>query len=405
MVKDVNKESMHPVAGVYLGATAAKIKKSATEDLLVVSFAPGSRTAATFTQNAFCAAPVTLAKQHLLVQSTEALIINSGNANAGTGKKGLQDALQTCQWVATELGIAPEAVLPFSTGVIGENLPMQKMALGIPNAIANQSITGWDAAAKAIMTTDTCAKKLSCQFDIDGHLITLNGIAKGSGMIHPNMATMLGFAATDAKISQACLDKALKDAVTVSFNRITVDGDTSTNDACTLTATQLADMPEITDTESEAYRCFYQAVEAMMIALAQMIIRDGEGATKFVTVTVEKGASSNECLQVAHAVALSPLVKTALFASDPNWGRILAAVGRSGLVNFDIDALQIYLGDILLVENGGRADSYTEAAGQAVMNETDITIRIILNRGEVAETVWTTDFSYDYVRINAEYRS
>lgn len=401
----MNADSMHPVAGVYLGTTAAKIKKSGAEDLLVVAFHPGSRTAATFTQNAFCAAPVVLAKQHLASQATEALIINSGNANAGTGEQGLADAKQSCQWVASELGIALEAVLPFSTGVIGENLPMDKLALGIPNAIANQSVTGWDAASKAIMTTDTCAKTVSRQFEIEGHLVTLNGIAKGSGMIHPNMATMLGFAATDAKISQACLDQALKSAVAVSFNRITVDGDTSTNDACTLTATQLADMPEITDTDSEAYQWFYQALEAMMIELAQMIVRDGEGATKFVSVIVEKGASAEECLKVAHAVALSPLVKTALFASDPNWGRILAAVGRSGLVDFNINALQIYLGSVLLVENGGRADSYTEAAGQAVMNEADITIRIVLNRGEVSETVWTTDFSYDYVRINAEYRS
>jgi len=396
---------MHPVAGVYLGTTAAKIKKSGAEDLLVMTFHPGSRTAATFTQNAFCAAPVTLAKQHLRLQATEALIINSGNANAGTGKQGLQEAWQTCQWVATELEIATESVLPFSTGVIGQNLPMQKMQLGIPNAIANQSVMGWDAASKAIMTTDTCAKKISRQFEIDGHLVTLNGIAKGSGMIHPNMATMLGFAATDAKISQACLEKALKDAVAVSFNRITVDGDTSTNDACTLTATQLADMPEITDVHSDAYQTFYQVLEALMVDLAQMIVRDGEGATKFVSVIVEKGASSEECLQVAYAVALSPLVKTALFASDPNWGRILAAVGRSGLVDFDIEALQIYLGDTLLVENGGRAESYTEAAGQAVMNQTDIDIRILLNRGDFSETVWTTDFSYDYVRINAEYRS
>lgn len=401
----MNLDSMHPVAGVYLGTTAAKIKKSGAEDLLVVAFHPGSRTAATFTQNAFCAAPVVLAKQHLASQATEALIINSGNANAGTGEQGLADAKQSCQWVASELGIALEAVLPFSTGVIGENLPMEKLALGVPNAIANQAVTGWDAAAKAIMTTDTCAKKLSRQFEIDGYLVTLNGIAKGSGMIHPNMATMLGFAATDAKISQECLDQALKSAVAVSFNRITVDGDTSTNDACTLTATQLADMLEITDMDSEAYQCFYQALEAMMIELAQMIVRDGEGATKFVSVIVEKGATAEECLKVAHAVALSPLVKTALFASDPNWGRILAAVGRSGLVDFDINALQIYLGTVLLVENGGRADSYTEAAGQAVMNEADITIRIVLNRGEVSETVWTTDFSYDYVRINAEYRS
>ncbi len=255
------------------------------------------------------------------------------------------------------------------------------------------------------MTTDTCEKIVSRQIDIDGALVTVTGISKGSGMIHPNMATMLGFAATDAKISQACLQQALSDAVNVSFNRITVDGDTSTNDACTLTATQQAAMPEITDTHSNAYQVFAGLVKEVMTELAQMIIRDGEGATKFVTVQVEGGQNSDECLKVAHAVALSPLVKTALFASDPNWGRILAAVGRAGLVDLDIEALQIYLGEVLLVENGGRADSYTEEAGQAVMDETDILIRIVLNRGEASEIVWTTDFSYDYVKINAEYRT
>lgn len=397
--------NIHPVSGVYLGTTQAKIKKSGLEDFVVISFVEGSRTAATFTTNAFCAAPVTLAKQNLKAIPTRALVINSGNANAGTGQQGMLDAQQTCRWVAQELGISEQAVLPFSTGVIGQNLPMPKIESAVPAAIANQSIDGWEMAAKSIMTTDTHEKIVSRQFDIDGHTITLTGFSKGSGMIHPNMATMLGFAATDAKISQACLDKALFDAVSVSFNRITVDGDTSTNDACTLTATQQADMPEITDPDSSTYKAFVNVLNEVMTELAQMIIRDGEGATKFVTVKVEAGSSIEECLKVAHAVALSPLVKTALFASDPNWGRILAAVGRAGVVDLDINALQIYLGDVLLVENGGRADSYTEESGQAVMNKTDIEIRIILNRGSVSETVWTTDFSYDYVKINAEYRT
>lgn len=397
--------NIHPVSGVYLGTTQAKIKKSGVEDFVVISFVEGSRTAATFTTNAFCAAPVTLAKQNLKGTPTRALVINSGNANAGTGQQGMLDAQQTCHWVAEELGISEQAVLPFSTGVIGQNLPMPKIESAVPAAIANQTIDGWEMAAKGIMTTDTHPKIVSRRFDIEGHTVTLTGFSKGSGMIHPNMATMLGFAATDAKISQACLDKALLDSVSLSFNRITVDGDTSTNDACTLTATQQADMPEITDPDSSAYQVFAKVLNEVMTELAQMIVRDGEGATKFVTIKVESGDSVEECLKVAHAVALSPLVKTALFASDPNWGRILAAVGRAGVVGLDINALQIYLGDVLLVDNGGRADSYTEEAGQAVMNETDIEIRIILNRGQVSETVWTTDFSYDYVKINAEYRT
>lgn len=397
--------NIHPVSGVYLGTTQAKIKKSGVEDFVVISFVEGSRTAATFTTNAFCAAPVTLAKQNLKDVPTRALVINSGNANAGTGKQGMLDAQQTCRWVAEELGVSEQAVLPFSTGVIGQNLPMSKIESAVPSAIANQSIDGWEMAAKGIMTTDTHPKIVSRQFDIDGNTVTLTGFSKGSGMIHPNMATMLGFAATDAKISQACLEKALLDSVSVSFNRITVDGDTSTNDACTLTATQQADMPEITDSDSSAYQAFVKVLNEVMTELAQMIVRDGEGATKFVTIKVEAGSSVEECLKVAHAVALSPLVKTALFASDPNWGRILAAVGRAGVEDLDINALQIYLGDVLLVDKGGRADSYTEESGQAVMDEADIEIRIILNRGHISETVWTTDFSYDYVKINAEYRT
>jgi len=396
---------LHPVSGFYLGATAAKIKKNGNTDLVVMEMAEGSITAATFTQNAFCAAPVTVAKTHLANTQPRALLINSGNANAGTGKQGMEDALQSCAWLADELGYTPEQVLPFSTGVIGENLPMEKIHLGIAQACANVSVTAWNDASDGIMTTDLVPKQVSRQFEVDGHSVTITGISKGSGMIHPNMATMLGFAATDAKITQACLQQCLSDAVNVSFNRITVDGDTSTNDACTLTATQQADMPVIDSVDSEAYQQFAQVVTEVMTELAQMIVRDGEGATKFVSVIVEGGLDTEECLKVAHTVALSPLVKTALFASDPNWGRILAAVGRAGVVNFDIDAIEIYLDDVCIVKDGGRADSYTEAAGQAVMDQEDISILIKLNRGTVADTVWTTDFSYDYVKINAEYRS
>lgn len=397
--------SIHPVSGFYLGATQAKIKKNGKTDLVVIELAPEAVTAAVFTQNAFCAAPVTVAKQHLQQHAPRALLINSGNANAGTGEQGLKDALQSCEWVANELGCKKEEVLPFSTGVIGANLPMEKIHLGIAQASANLSITGWDEACAGIMTTDTVPKQVSRVIEIDGHSVTITGMSKGSGMIHPNMATMLGFVATDAKITLACLQNCLSEATNLSFNRITVDGDTSTNDACTLTATQQADMPVIDSVDSKAYQQFASVINEVMIELAQMIVRDGEGATKFVSVEVEGGRDSEEALKVAHAVALSPLVKTALFASDPNWGRILAAVGRAGVEALDINAIEIYLDDVCIVEKGGRAASYTEEAGQKVMNQSDIRIIIKLHRGDVNETVWTTDFSYDYVKINAEYRS
>lgn len=396
---------LHPVAGFYLGACSAQIKKNGKTDLVVAELCKEAITAATFTKNAFCAAPVTLAKANLAEVQPRALIINAGNANAGTGEQGMLDAKQSCDWVANELGCNANQVLPFSTGVIGENLPMEKFQIGIPQAIANLSVTSWKEACLGIMTTDLVPKTVSKIIDIGGHSVTITGMSKGSGMIHPNMATMLGFVATDAKINQACLQKCLTDAVNMSFNRITVDGDTSTNDACTLTATQQADMPEITSLESEAYKVFSTEINSVMTELAQMIVRDGEGATKFVSVIVEGGNSQQECLKVAHTVALSPLVKTALFASDPNWGRILAAVGRSEINALDVDNIKIYLGNVCIVENGGRASSYTEEAGQAVMNQTDIDILIQLNRGDYSETVWTTDFSYDYVKINAEYRS
>jgi len=396
---------LHPVAGIYLGSCAANIKKNGSTDLVILELAEGALTAATFTQNAFCAAPVTLAKNNLGNVQPRALLINSGNANAGTGEQGMLDAVQSCEWVANELGCDASQVLPFSTGVIGQNLPMEKLQSGIPAALSSLTISGWEQACQGIMTTDLVPKMVSKVVDIDGSAVTITGMSKGSGMIHPNMATMLGFVATDAKINQACLQQCLTDSVNLSFNRITVDGDTSTNDACTLTASQKADMPEINSVESPAYKALSKEMNSVMTELAQMIIRDGEGATKFVSIIVEGGKDQQECLKVAHAVALSPLVKTALFASDPNWGRILAAVGRAGVESFDIDTLKIFLGNVCIVENGGRALTYTEEAGQAVMDKEDIDILIQLNRGSAKETVWTTDFSYDYVKINAEYRT
>lgn len=396
---------IHPVAGAYLGATAAKIKKNGKTDLVVIELAEGTVTAATFTTNACCAAPVTLAKAHLAKAQPRALLINSGNANAATGESGLVNATQTCQWLADELGCQLEEVLPFSTGVIGEPLPLEKIQRGLPDALANRKIDGWAQAMAGIMTTDIVPKMVSRVISIDGHDVVITGMAKGSGMIHPNMATMLGFVVTDAKISAALLEGCLKQAVKKSFNRITVDGDTSTNDACTLSATQQADMPLITDAQSSAYQQFSQEIESVMTELAHMIVRDGEGATKFIAVEVNGGRDEAECLKVAQAVALSPLVKTAMFASDPNWGRILAAVGRAGVENLDITKLQIFLGGVCIVRNGGRAADYTEDQGQAVMKSDEISVRIELNRGEASETVWTCDFSYDYVKINAEYRS
>ncbi len=396
---------LHPVAGIYLGTTAAGIKKNSQADLVVMQLVQGAKTAAVFTQNAFCAAPVVVAKSHLAVAQPRVLVINSGNANAGTGEQGLADARTICAQVAEELGCAAEEVLPFSTGVIGEPLPMDRFRTGIPAALAGLSIEGWQQACYGIMTTDTVPKVVSRKVVIGNDEITLTGMAKGSGMIHPNMATMLAFIATDARVSQPVLDQVLKQAVEQSFNRITVDGDTSTNDACTLTATGHVAMPEIDTLDTASGQAFQQAVTSVMVELAQMIVRDGEGATKFVTVHVEAGATEDECLKTAFTIAHSPLVKTALFASDPNWGRILAAVGRAGIQALDIRQVNIWLDDVCIVREGGRAPEYTEEAGQRVMDKPSLTIRVHLGRGEAQETVWTTDLSYDYVKINAEYRT
>lgn len=396
---------IHLVEGVYLGSTAAKIKKNGNKDLVLIELAAGTVTAATFTTNACSAAPVIVAREHLAKTQPKALLINSGNANAATGQPGLVNARATCEMVAAELGCKVEEVLPFSTGVIGEALPMEKFKNNIPVVAANRSVDGWAGAMAGIMTTDIVPKMVSRVVQIGGCDVVITGIAKGSGMIHPNMATMLAFVTTDAKISQAALENCLQNSVKKSFNRITVDGDTSTNDACTLSATGKADMAEINDINSAEYQEFATEIDQVMIELAQMIVRDGEGATKFIEVQVNGAKDEAEALKVAHAVALSPLVKTAMFASDPNWGRILAAVGRSGVENLDIENLQIYLGDVCIVRDGGRASDYTEEQGQAVMNNEEILVRIELNRGSHTEIVWTCDFSYDYVKINAEYRS
>lgn len=396
--------TLHPVAGFRIGTTSAGVKTPGRKDLVLMEIAEGASTAGVFTQNQFCAAPVSVSKQHLQQGMPAYLVTNTGNANAGTGKEGYQDALDVCQAVADVADVAVTQVLPFSTGVIGEKLPKERIIAAIPAAFEALSADGWLAAANGIMTTDTRPKAYSMQIEYQGELITLTGISKGAGMIKPNMATMLAYIATDAKVEPALLQTLLSRAADRSFNRITIDGDTSTNDSCLLIATGASGVT-VSEASTELLALFDEAVNKVLLELAQAIVRDGEGATKFVTISVEQAASSEEALKTAYAVAHSPLVKTALFASDPNWGRILAAVGYAGVDNLDVDALQIWLGEACIVENGGRAASYTEAAGQAVMSREEITIRILLNRGDQQETVWTTDLSKDYVAINADYRS
>lgn len=396
---------MHPVAGVKLTAVCAGIKKVGRRDVVLFELAEGANVAGVFTRNAFCAAPVTLCRKHLAEASIRYLIINSGNANACTGEQGLRDALATCEAVAVHTGVQPEQVLPFSTGVIGEPLPVDKIVAVIPHALGKVVEQGWDDAGAGIMTTDTRPKGFSQQFVYQGKTITVNGIAKGAGMIKPNMATMLGYIATDAKIAQPLLQQLVRDAADQSFNRITIDGDTSTNDSCILIASGQVDLPEVTAASGELYEKLRALIFAAHTHLAKSIVSDGEGATKFVTVAVNGGSNRDECLDVAYAVAHSPLIKTALFASDPNWGRIVAAIGYAGISDLDAPKVSVHLNDVLIVENGGRASSYTEEQGQAVMAGSEITIGIHLNRGNFSETIWTTDLSYEYVRINADYRS
>lgn len=395
--------ALHPVAGVRIGVASAGIKKPGRRDVVLFELEPESTVASVFTRNAFCAAPVVVAREHLLQSMPRYLLINTGNANAGTGDAGLADARRCCDAVAQHFFCKEEQVLPFSTGVIGEPLPVDKIVAVLPAAGNGLGDENWDDAAHGIMTTDTVAKGASRQLELAGKIVTITGISKGSGMIRPDMGTMLAYVATDAAIEKEALQAALRDAVDGSFNRITVDGDTSTNDACVLIATGKSTVP--LKSGSSDMRLFQQALNDVCRELAQLIIRDGEGASKFITIEVVGGRDDAECADVAYTIAQSPLVKTALFASDPNWGRILAAVGRAGVPELDLRAVTIHLGPVCIVRDGGRAADYTEAQGQAVMKEDEISIRVELARGDAATTVWTCDFSYDYVRINAEYRT
>ncbi|KRW83547.1 bifunctional glutamate N-acetyltransferase/amino-acid acetyltransferase ArgJ [Marinobacter sp. P4B1] len=393
-----------PVAGVKIGIASAGIKKPGRKDVVVFELAPGARVAGIFTTNQFCAAPVVLSRRHLEQGAPRYLLINTGNANAGTGARGMADAERCCAELAGQAGVQTADVLPFSTGVIGEPLPVDKIVAALPEALSGSREDRWTEAASGIMTTDTRPKGASCQVDLDGHTVTISGISKGAGMIRPNMATMLGFIATDANIAPDVLQSLASELGEKSFNRITIDSDTSTNDACMLVATGQYSGPEIT-ADSPLLPRLKEVLRQVYLDLAHAIVRDGEGATKFVTIDVAGAGNQQEALDVAYTVAHSPLVKTALFASDPNWGRILAAVGRAGVPDLDLEALEIYLGDVCLVRNGGRADDYSEARGQTVMDQEEITIAIDLKRGDVHETVWTCDFSHDYVTINAEYRT
>jgi len=392
--------ALHPVPGVELGIAMAGVKKPGRKDVLVVRLAPGTTVAGVFTKNRFCAAPVVLAKKNI-GNAVRALVVNTGNANAGTGREGLRRANAVCACLAQHLGCKPNQVLPFSTGVIMEQLPEAKIVAGLPAAISDLKGANWASAAEAIMTTDTVAKAASRMVELSTGVATVTGIAKGSGMIRPDMATMLGFIATDAGISRSNLQRIARKAADRSFNAITVDGDTSTNDAFVCLASGRG--PQARSGKDEGL--LEEAVTEVAQILAQAIVRDGEGATKFVTVTVEKGRSEAECRKVAYAIAHSPLVKTALFASDPNLGRILAAVGYAGIADLDTSKVDLCLDGVLVAEGGARHAGYREAQGAAVMRQDEITIRVRLNRGKAAASVWTCDFSYDYVKINAEYRT
>jgi glutamate N-acetyltransferase/amino-acid N-acetyltransferase len=408
-LKRPDPRDLQPVHGVSLGTAQAGIGKPGRNDLLVVCLEDGSHVAAVFTQNRFCAAPVVVARQNLTMldpdASIRALVVNTGCANAGTGKEGVSAARQTCAQLAALLGCASAQVLPFSTGVIMEPLPVEKIGTGLPGCLADLREDNWLAAAEAIMTTDTLPKAASRQLSVGGNRVTVTGIAKGAGMIHPNMATMLAFLATDAPLSLPLARAAVAYAANHSFNCITVDGDTSTNDALVLISTGRASMPEIGDGSSAEYQELLQGVTSIASELAQAIIRDGEGATKFITIRIEGGRKEEECRRIAYAIAHSPLVKTAFFASDPNLGRILAAAGKAGISDLAVDKVDLYLNDVLVVKNGGRHSGYREADGQRVMKQPEITIRVVLNRGAAAATVWTCDLSHDYVTINAEYRT
>ena len=398
---------LFPVAGIRLGTVSAGIKTPGRKDLVLIEAQAGSTCAAVFTQNAFCAAPVTVAKEHLRECDGDVryLLVNTGNANAGTGEQGIEAAQSCAAAVADLANVSSNGVLPFSTGVIGEPLPAEKIHTALPSAFAALDNDGWAEAASGILTTDTRPKGASVKFSCDGRDYVVTGIAKGAGMLRPNMATMLAYLATDMAVEKTALQQLLSSAVETSFNRITIDGDTSTNDACVLLATGKAGNPVLADLNSEVGIALREALESVCLELAQGLVRDGEGASKFVTVRVNGGNSEQECLDVAFTIAHSPLVKTALFASDPNWGRLLAAIGRAGVADLDVDKVGVYLNDILIAEQGCRAATYTEEQGVIAMAPEDIEIRIELNRGQSEASVWTSDFSYDYVRINAEYRT
>jgi glutamate N-acetyltransferase/amino-acid N-acetyltransferase len=399
-------QSLYPVAGVRLGIARAGIRKADRKDLLLIALDEGARVAGVFTRNRFCAAPVEVARDHLgRGEGMRALVVNTGNANAGTGTAGLRAARATCDEAARLMGVEPSQVLPFSTGVIMEPLPLERIAAGLPACIADLQSGNWLSAAEAIMTTDTVPKAASRRVRLDGVEVTLTGIVKGAGMIRPDMATMLCFVATDAAIAAAPLRAALADAAERSFNSITVDGDTSTNDAFMLIATGQAGNREIAAETDADYAALRDALAELAVELAQAIIRDGEGATKFITVRVERGATRAECRKVAYAIAHSPLVKTAFFASDPNLGRILAAIGYAGIEDLDVARLQLFLDDVRVANSGGRDPSYREADGQRVMRQSEITVRVVLDRGAAEATVWTCDLSHEYVTINAEYRT
>lgn len=403
-------DQLYPVPGVRWGIAEAGIRKLGRKDLSVLLLDEGASVGAVFTQNRFCAAPVQICREHLAKSGKQgpgirAMLINTGNANAGTGAEGLNRAQASCVALARELKVAPEQILPFSTGVIMEPLPHERIAAGLPAALADAKADNWGKAAEAIMTTDTVAKAFSSRVTLGGVPVTITGISKGAGMIRPNMATMLGFMATDARVSQGLMAQLATELAEGSFNRVTVDGDTSTNDSFVVIASNQANHAEITSLDSAEGAALRAAMLDIARKLAQAIVRDGEGATKFITVQVEGGRTAAECRLVAYAIAHSPLVKTAFFASDPNLGRILAAVGYAGIADLDQTKIDLYLDDVLVAKNGGRHPGYVEADGQRVMKQSEITVRVVLGRGDATDTVWTCDLSYDYVKINADYRS
>jgi glutamate N-acetyltransferase/amino-acid N-acetyltransferase len=400
-----NKDELKPIAGLKLGIAEAGIKRANRKDILVIRLVPGSSVSGVFTQNRFCAAPVQLCRAHLLERNPiEALIINTGNANAGTGEEGLRRAQQTCDALANALDVSPEQILPFSTGVILEPLPVEKIIIAIPKAISALKEDDWYSAAEAIMTTDTQPKAASLTIQTSAGPIVMTGISKGAGMIQPNMATMLGFIGTDVNINSDLLQDLTREAADLSFNAITIDGDTSTNDSFIVMATGQSTV-SIQSKSDPAYAVFRESLITLSRQLAQMIVRDGEGATKFITIRVKGGKDSVECKRIAKSIAHSPLVKTAFFASDPNLGRILAAIGYAGVGDLDSSKVQLWLGDVWVAKDGGRNPDYKEADGQAVMKQSEISVTVDLGRGNVEETVWTCDLSHEYVSINADYRS